>query len=200
LNSHTRPALFKKKIKVQSNNHVEKTSGAGIWKDFCSNSNMKYKILSAAIIICFYITSCKSEKAKKYSDLIVSKEKTVEAGIAQATKKLQAYFITDETDSIVAVSTRMENAINAIIQDIKNTKPPKLKEAENFKEETLKYLEYRKNNFTVYKNYGLQTTPEGRELERMNMTVMQRQEKTMNYNLQAAQMNFAKANHVKIKQ
>ena len=37
-------------------------------------------------------------------------------------------------------------------------------------------------------------------MERMNMTAMQSQEKAMNYNLQAAQINFAKANHMKIKQ
>jgi len=160
---------------------------------------MKLRILSAIIIICFYVIACKSEKAKKYSDLIVKKESSLENNIAQATKKLQLYFISDETDSIVAVSGRMEDEINAIMQDIKNTKAPKLKEAENFKDETLNYLEYRKNLFETYKNYGLQTTPEGREMQRMNMTAMQSQENIMNHNLEAAQINFAKANHVKIR-
>ena len=160
---------------------------------------MKFRILSAAIIICFYVTACKSEKAKKYSDLIVKKENRLETDIAQATRKLQTYFISDETDSIVSLSTRMEDQINAVMQDIKNTKAPKLKEAENFKQETLKYLEFKKNIFTTYKNYGLQTTPEGREMQRMNMVAVQSQENVMNHNLQAAQINFARANHVKVK-
>jgi len=160
---------------------------------------MKFKILSAAIIICFYVTACKSEKAKKYSDQIVKKESALETDIAQATRKLQTYFISDETDSIVSLSTKMEDQINAVMQDIKNTKAPKLKEAENFKQEALKYLEFKKNIFATYKNYGLQTTPEGREMQRMNMVAVQSQEKVMNYNLQAAQINFARANHVKVK-
>src|SRR6185369_189901 len=160
---------------------------------------MKFRILFAVIVICFYVIACKSEKAKRYSDLVVQKQKTLEADIAQATKKLQVYFISDETDSIVALSSRMEDEINAIMQDIKNTKAPKLKEAENFKDETLNYLTYRKNLFETYKNYGLQTTPEGREMLRMNMTAMQSQQNIMNHNLEAAQINFAKANHVKIR-
>ena len=45
----------------------------------------------------------------------------------------------------------------------------------------------------------LQTTPQGRELLRENMTAVLSQEKIMNSNLQAAQINFAKANHVKVK-
>jgi hypothetical protein len=160
---------------------------------------MKFKILPAIIMFAILLVSCKSEKAKKYSDLIVSKEKTVDDDIVKATKKLQVYFISDQTDSIVSVSTRMEDAIGAIINDIKNTKAPKIKEAENFKNETLKYLAYRRDLFTIYKNYGLQTTPEGRALLRMDMTAMQNQERIMNHNLEAAQMNFARANRVKIK-
>jgi len=161
---------------------------------------MKYKILSAAIIICFYVTACKSEKAKKYSDMIVQKQSAIETDIAQATKKLQVYFISDETDSIVSVSEKMEDRINSVISDIQKTKAPKLKEAENFKQESLKYLEYRKDLFTIYKNYGLQTSVDGREMERKNMVAVQSLENIMNYNLEVAQKNFAKANHVKIKQ
>ena len=144
-------------------------------------------------------TGCKSEKAKKYNDAIVKKEKAVELDMEQATKKLEIYFANYEYDSIVGVSSRIETQLNSVMQDIQKIQPPKLKEAENFKQETLKYLGYKKDIFTAYKNYGLQTTPQGREMERMNMVAVLSQEKDMNFNMHAAQINFARANHVKIK-
>ena len=85
------------------------------WKGFCFGTIMKFRILFAVIIISVYTTACKSEKAKKYSDLIVSKEQSLENDIVSATTKLQVYFISDQTDSIVSLSTRMEDQINAAL-------------------------------------------------------------------------------------
>ena len=152
-------------------------------------------ILSAGCIL----LSCKSEKAKKYSDRIVKKENALGADIEKETARLRVYFANYEYDSIASISSRMENEITAVITEIQNIPAPKLKEAENFKDETLKYLTYKKNIFTTYKDYGMQTTPQGREMLRENMAMVLSQEKAMNYNLHAAQINFARANHVKIK-
>jgi hypothetical protein len=158
------------------------------------------KLWTAILLVaCISFVACKSEKAKKYSDLIVSKQNALDSKIEKATSQLRIYFGNYEYDSIVSVSTRMENEITTVKNDIQKISAPKLKEAENFKQEALKYLDYKKNIFTTYKNYGMQTTPEARELLRNNMTAVLSQEKIMNSNLQAAQINFAKANHVKIK-
>jgi hypothetical protein len=151
------------------------------------------------LVACISFIACKSEKAKKYSDLIVSKQNVLESKMEKATSQLRIYFGNYDYDSIVNVSGRMETEITGVINDIQKVPAPKLKEAENFKREALKYLAYKKNIFTTYKNYGLQTTPEGREMLRDNMTAVLSQEKIMNSNLQAAQINFARANHVKIR-
>jgi hypothetical protein len=151
------------------------------------------------VIVCFSFAACKSKMAKDYSDTIVKKQNPLEVDMEKATNQLRIYFGNYDYDSIVNVSTRMETEISNVVNDINKIQAPKLKEAENFKAETLKYLNYKKNVFTTYKNYGMQTTPEGRELLRMNMTAMLSQEKIMNSNLQTAQINFARANHVKIK-
>src|SRR5215471_337807 len=158
------------------------------------------KLWTAILLIaCISFSSCKSEQAKKYSDLIVSKQNAIDSKIEKATSQLSIYFGNYQYDSIVSVSSRMESEITAAKNDIQKTPAPKLKEAENFKQQALNYLDFKKSIFTTYKDYGLQTTPEGREMLRENMVAVLSQEKIYNSNLEAAQINFAKANHVKIK-
>src|SRR5436190_19446247 len=103
--------------------------------------------LWTAIFLVGYISlvACKSEKAKKYSDQIVSKQNILESKMEKATSQLRIYFGNYDYDSIVNVSRRMENEISGVINDIKKIPTPKLKEAENFKLEALKYLDYKKN-------------------------------------------------------
>jgi hypothetical protein len=160
---------------------------------------MRLIVMISIVLSGCLLVSCKSEKARNYSDRIVKKENALGADIERATARLRIYFANYDYDSIVGISGRMEQKIAAVMQDIQNIPPPRLKEAENFKQETLKYLTYKKNIFTTYKDYGLQTTPQGREMLRENMAIVLSQENAMNYNLHAAQINFARANHVKLK-
>ena len=158
------------------------------------------KLWTAILLVaCIFFIACKSQQAKKYSDLIVSKQNAIDSKIEKATSQLRIYFGNYQYDSIVSVSTRMENEITSAKNDIQKNPAPKLKEAENFKQQALNYLDYKKSIFTTYKDYGLQTTPEGREMLRENMTAVLSQEKIFNSNLEAAQINFARANHVKLR-
>src|SRR5215471_12356329 len=104
------------------------------------------KLWTAILLIaCISFTACKSEQAKKYSDLIVSKQNAIDSKIEKATSHLRIYFGNYQYDSIVSVSNQMENEITAAKNEIQKLPVPKLKEAENFKQQALNYLDYKKS-------------------------------------------------------
>jgi hypothetical protein len=134
-----------------------------------------------------------------YNDMVVKKQKSLAMSMDEAEPKLKKYFASYEYDSIVGVSSRMEAKIDAIMQEIKNKPAPKVKQGENFKKAALNYFDYMKSIYTSYKNYGSQTTPEGRMFQLQIMSMVTRQEDKMIADMQQAQRIFAKDNGFKIK-
>jgi hypothetical protein len=160
---------------------------------------MKFKTVSTIAIVCFFAIGCKSKIAKDYSDMIVKKQKNLAESIDQNEPRLKNYFTNYEYDSIASVSDRMVAKIDSIILGIKNKPAPKVTQGENFKKAALNYFDYMKTLYTSYKNYGAQTTPEGRIVGREVIARVTTEEDLMIAQLKEAQRIFAKDNGFKIK-
>jgi len=159
---------------------------------------MKFRTFFAIVGICFFAIGCKSEIAMDYNDMIVQRQKGLGADMEATEPGLKNYFASFEYDSIVHVSNKMETKIDSILQEIRKKPAPKVKEGENFKKAALRYFDYMKSIYTSYKNYGLQRTPEGRQIELQVMSMVVNQEDKMIADMQEAQKIFAKDNGFKI--
>ena len=112
---------------------------------------------------------------------------------------LKNYFASFQYDSIASVSTRMETKIDTIIRDIAKRPAPNVKEGGNFKKAALHYFDYMKSIYTSYKNYGLQNSPEGRQIQLQIMSMIISNEDKTIAEMQKAQQIFAKDNGFKIR-
>jgi hypothetical protein len=171
-------------------------SRIGIILSLISFSMKSQTILVIAIIIS--LCSCKSKRAMDYNNMIVKKQKTLSESIDNTEPILKQYFTSFQYDSIVNVSGRMEKKIDSIIKTIKNKPVPPVKQGENFKKAALHYFSFMKDIYTSYKNYGLQTSPEGRQIQREIMSKVIAQEDIAIADMQKAQQIFAKDNGFKI--
>jgi len=159
---------------------------------------MKFKTIFSISIICFFVIACKSKIAMEYNNMIAKKQKDLNASIDKTEPALKNYFASYQYDSIVSVASRMEANIDSITRSIKNTPAPKVKQGENFKKAALNYFDYMKSVYTGYKNYGLQTTPEGRQIQLEIMSKLTGQEDKAIADMHEAQRIFAKDNGFKI--
>ena len=153
---------------------------------------MKGKTIVAIAIICFSGIGCKSKVAMNYNDMIVEKQKKLAKNMDQAAPLLKNYFASFQYDSIASVSSRMEIKIDTIIKEIAKKPAPSAKQGENFKKAALHYFDYMKSIYTSYKNYGLQNSPEGRQIQLQIMTMIINNEDKMIADMQNAQQIFAR--------
>lgn len=157
---------------------------------------MKFNVVALALV-CF-LTGCKSKVAIDYNDMIVAKQKKLGKSMDEAAPLLKSYFASFQYDSIATVSARMETRIDTIINEIAKKPAPRAKQGENFKKAALHYFDYMKSIYTSYKNYGLQNSPEGRQIQLQIMTMIISNEDKMIADMQKAQKIFAKDNGFKI--
>jgi len=157
---------------------------------------MKFKTILAITVI--FLTGCKSKIAMDYNDMIAAKQKSLGESMDDAEPNLKNYFASYQYDSIASTSSKMETKIDSIVNEIKIKPAPGVKQGENFKKAALHYFDYMKSIYTSYKNYGLQTTPEGRQIQLQIMSMVIRQEDKMIADMQQAQRIFAKDNGFKI--
>ena len=160
---------------------------------------MKCKTIVSIAIICFLAIGCKSKIAKDYNDMIVERQKSLGKSMDQAAPLLKSYFASYEYDSIASISGRMEIKIDTIIKEIAKKPAPHVREGENFKKAALHYFDYMKSIYTSYKNYGLQNSPEGRQIQLQVMSMIINNEDKMIADMQKAQKIFAKDNGFKIR-
>ena len=159
---------------------------------------MKRKTIVGVAIICFMVIGCKSKTAMNYNDMIVEKQKVLAKNMDQAEPLLKNYFSSYQYDSIASVSARMEATIDTIIKEVAKKPAPAVKQGENFKKAALHYFDYMRSIYTSYKNYGLQNSPEGRQIQLQIMTMIINNEDKMVAEMQKAQKIFAKDNGFKI--
>jgi hypothetical protein len=158
---------------------------------------MKLKTLLVIATI-IWLCGCKSRLAMDYNNMIVKKQKELSESMDRTEPILKKYFTSFQYDSITSLSGKMEIKIDSIIRDVQNKPAPDAKQGENFKKATLQYFDYMKSIYTSYKNYGLQTTPEGRQIQQEIMSKLISREDKMIADMQKAQKVFAKDNGFKI--
>ena len=93
----------------------------------------------------------------------------------------------------------METKIDSIIHNIQQKRVPEVKQGANFKKAALNYFDYMKTIYTSYKNYGNETTPEGRIIGLEVISRVTNEEDKVIADMQQAQRIFAKDNGFKIK-
>jgi hypothetical protein len=147
----------------------------------------------------FLLPGCKSNVAVKYNDMIVQEQNKVKAGMDETEPRLKNYFATFEYDSIVTLSTRMEAKIDSVIQKVKKEPAPKANQGENFKKAVLNYFDYLKLVYATYKDYGSQTSAEGRMYAGQDVNMLRSKEIKMFTDMLEAQTIFAKDNNFKIR-
>jgi hypothetical protein len=160
---------------------------------------MKCKTIVSIAIIWLFAAGCKSKVAMDYNDLIVEKQKSLGKNMDQAAPLLKSYFASYEYDSIASLSSRMETRIDMIIKEIAKKPAPNVNQGDNFKKAALHYFDYMKSIYTSYKNYGLQNSPEGRQIQLQVMAMIINNEDKMIAEMQKAQKIFAKDNGFKIR-
>ena len=159
---------------------------------------MKCNTIIAIAIVAFWAAGCKSKVALDYNNMIVEKQKRLGKSMDDAAPLLKNYFASYTYDSIASVSSRMEMKIDTIIKDIAKKPAPQVRQGENFKKAALHYFDYMKSIYTSYKNYGLQNSPEGRQIQLQIMSMIINNEDKMIAQMQKAQKIFAKDNGFKI--
>lgn len=159
---------------------------------------MKIKTVFTIAVICFFAIGCKSKMAVDYNNLIAKDQQILDKSMEQTEPQLKNYFANYEYDSIASVSSRMEAKIDSIVRDIQKRPAPKVKQGENFKKAALNYFDYMKTIYTSYKNYGSESTPEGRIIGLAVISRVTGSEDKAIADMQQAQRIFAKDNGFKI--
>lgn len=152
-----------------------------------------------AVVLLATITGCKSKTAFNYSEKIVKLEKDLGPEIANTEKQMAKFLETQAYDSVISVSTRMENLVESKLEIIRNTQAPTVPEADNFKKAAIRYFTYMKTIYSTYKNYASQTEEEGREKARQEWASIAEQGDDEVNSMQMAQRKYAEANNFKIR-
>jgi hypothetical protein len=158
---------------------------------------LKKLLLGVALIT--FLASCNTKTAFNYNEDFVKKEKSLEPEISKTETSVSAYMATEQYDSIAVAGEHMETLIDKIVKDIKDKPAPDVKEGSSFKEAGIRYFDFMKSMYTVYKDFGHAGTPEGRQvqLERLQSLTSKKTEEIQH--IQDAQKKFADANGFKIK-
>ena len=160
---------------------------------------MKLSVVVALMLLAI-VTGCKSKTAFDYSEKIVKLERDLGPDIAKADEQMAKYLETQTFDSVISISTRMERMVDSKLEIIKNTQPPAVAEADNFKKAAIRFFSYMKSMYTAYKDFASQTEGEGKEKARQQLVSLAGQGEDEVKNMQLAQRKYAKANNFKIKE
>jgi len=160
---------------------------------------MKFRTIFTIAVICFFAVGCKSKMALDYNNMIVKSQQSLANSMDQTEPQLKNYFANYEYDSIASVSSHMEAKIDSIINHIQKTPVPNVRQGANFKKAALNYFDYMKTIYTSYKNYGNETTPQGRIIGLEVISRVTNEEDKVIADMQQAQRIFAKDNGFKIK-
>ena len=151
-----------------------------------------------AFILLASITSCKSKSAYKYSQDIVSKERSLVPEMTSTEEKATAYVTAGRYDSLAILGEKMEKLVQEKIDEINAMPVPDAKEVDQFKSSTLDYFKYIKNLYTNYKELGLAKTEEERQEVLTELQSLVLNKYKVIGEMQAAQKKYADANNFKV--
>src|ERR1700712_5632371 len=117
------------------------------------------KYFFSLCIFCL-LASCNSQSAFKYSQDIVQKEQGLTADITLTENKIGDFLKEQKYDSVSAAASRMENIVDKVLTDIKKQPASDAKEADAFKEASVKYFAFIKSMYTGYRALGDAKTDE----------------------------------------
>lgn len=158
-----------------------------------------FKQFFLATLIITGMAGCKSKSAFNYSEDILAIEKSLMPDIQETEKNIAEFVTAGEYDKIADAGTKMEGLVQKKIDQLESMKAPKVKEAGNFKEASLRYFKFIKKMYTGYKNWGNAGTDEEREEELNNLRDMLEDKQEVVDDMQKAQRKYADANGFKIK-
>jgi hypothetical protein len=158
------------------------------------------KKIIALVFIAVTVISCKSNNAFKYSQEFVTNEKKLIPLIEITEKKVEGFISEAKYDSIAIVSEKLESVIEETIKDAKAKPAADAKDGEKFKADVIKYFEYLKSVYSLYKDYGNAGTEEGRQQQITKMQEILSHRPQVVSTIQTAQKDFAKSNGFKIEQ
>jgi hypothetical protein len=153
---------------------------------------MRYIICLFAVV--FFFTSCNYNTAFKYSQNIVKMEDSLVPYLQKTELDLSRFMASNTYDSITIVAEEMESRISKTTENIKNIPAPDAKGGKEFKEACVDYFEFLKNVYTSYKDFGMQTTDEGRNEVRNKWAGFGKEKDRVMSNMQSAQKKFAEDN------
>lgn len=156
------------------------------------------KKLLCALLLVSSLVACKSKEAFKYSQDFVKKEKSLEPDITQTENSVSRFIAAGQYDSIGNAGERMEKIVQVKIDEIKKEPAPDVKEGENFKSACIRYFEYIKNMYSIYKSYGRAPDEASREAEMQKLQTVVAKKATVISDMQAAQRRYAEANGFKL--
>ncbi|RYD85418.1 MAG: hypothetical protein EOP54_31330 [Sphingobacteriales bacterium] len=150
------------------------------------------------LMIVISLVSCKGKDAFKYSQDFVKEEQAIAPEMMKTETAIAGFIAKEQFDSVVAVSSRMESRIQESISAFSSKPAPDAKEAENFKAAGIKYLNYIKNVYSVYIEYGKASTDDIRNEALVKMQDLVAKKSTVISDMQSAQKKFANANGFRI--
>lgn len=157
------------------------------------------KKLSFGVLLLACLVGCGDKKtAFNYNEDFVKKEKSLEPEITSTEAKVSGYMASEHWDSIGIAGEKMESMIGDIVKQIKDKPAPDVKEGQNFKDAGVRYFEFMKNMYTVYKDYGRAADQEGRDAQLQKLRDLADKKRVEIENIQDAQKKFADANGFKI--
>ena len=154
---------------------------------------MSLRIILAGLFLSVCLSACQRGSAYSYSETIVNKERSLTPLVVETETKAEKFMTSENYDSLVVVSKKMEDAVQQRIDEIRKLPAPDVKEGENFKAASLRYFEYFKSIYTSYKAYG-QASEQDRSAARENMIALVDKKQKAIDDMQAAQKKFADAN------
>lgn len=146
------------------------------------------------ILLTTCLVACNTQQAFKYSEAFVAKEKSILPYIEMSEKNIERLITAEQFDSVTLVAQQMENRVALLIDSIKIAPAPDATDGEKFKVDVIKYFEYIKSVYTIYKNYGSAGNDELRNVQVDKLTALVNRRDEITTTIQKAQRSFAKAN------
>jgi len=145
------------------------------------------------------LVACKSKSAYKYSEDIVTKERSLTTPIETTEDKVEKYIAARQYDSIAIAGEDMEKLVQQKIDEINSMPVPDAEGADDFKTASIRYFKYIKSLYTGYKNLGEAETEEARQEVVDELQKLVKDKPSVISDMQAAQRKYADANGFKVK-
>ena len=146
------------------------------------------------IFAMFFLVSCKSNNAFKYSEDFVASEKKLIPNIGLTETNVAGYIAREHYDSVAIAAKKMEIQIDSLIVNMKSKPAPEAQLGEKFKVDVINYFVFFKSVYTSYINFGKAASADERAQELVKLQQIVSNKEVVVNAVQQSQREFAKAN------